>query len=436
MAGISNAIEVGEGAARLYDFIMGRQTGGRIFGRGDYTVNKNSIMSDSAIPTFSGGKNYVDLVHRECIVGSVQSSTAFTVQHAINLNPGLLAPWIARYSTLFEEYEAMGVVFQFRSTSADALNSTNTALGTVVMMTDYDAYDAPPTSKIRMEASEFATSTKPSLDVLHPVECKPKLNPLARQYVRSGPVSTGDLRMYDQGTFYLATEGMQAAATIGELWVTYHYRFFKPTLPDTEYVLAADHWYSFGTIGSGSKALYEDANTLQPGSTGFSTISNGLGANTIRFDEVGDYTVTINAVYAGSVPIVTLGSPVLANLIGCTLLATHPAVDPNYTSTDVAGAFCVGSVSTKAVGMLSFTVSVNTAGATVHVEAGSINGSCNLTVDTTIVRQPPNLTFNEDPRERRLRELEETVKAMSLEFKDDFDIRSLPSSLPGRPQRH
>jgi hypothetical protein len=432
MSGISSAIEFGENASRLYDLMLGRQTGGRIFGRGDYTVNKNTIMGDSAIPTFSGGKNYIDIVHRECIVGNVQSSTAFTIQETVNLNPGLLAPWLSRMATLFEEYEAMGVVFQFRSTSADALNSTNTALGTVVMMTDYDAYDAPPTSKIRMEASEFATSTKPSLDVLHPVECKPKLNPLARQYIRNGPVSTGDLRLYDQGTFYLATEGMQAVSTIGELWVTYHYRFFKPTLPDSEYVLASDYYYLFGTLSANEENPFGNGAVLEPGSSDITTLT---GVQTLVFNEVGDYNVTVNSFFDHTSSITNWTTPVVTNLLGCTLLDTHRGIDTSYTITDVAASIGQASGATNVVSVITFGVSVTTAGASMDIDVGTVDKGCTYTGDLHVVRMQPNPTFNEDPRERRLKSLEDRLSklqlaedAKDLQYETDFDTRSVRST--------
>lgn len=87
-----------------------------------------------------------------------------------------------------------------------------------------------------MEQYEFSCSGRPSADLLHPIECQPKETPLKQLYVRIGELPSGEVpQFYDFGAFYFATVGMQAAATIGELWVTYDVEFFKPRLtPETE----------------------------------------------------------------------------------------------------------------------------------------------------------------------------------------------------------
>lgn len=41
-----------------------------------------------------------------------------------------------------------GLIFEFKSMSGNALNSTNTALGQIIMSAQYDAGNAPFTDKI------------------------------------------------------------------------------------------------------------------------------------------------------------------------------------------------------------------------------------------------------------------------------------------------
>lgn len=71
------------------------------------------------------------------------------------------------------------------------------------------------------------------------IETKRSQSTLTRLYVRNQPVETGaDIRLYDIGKFQLATQGMQnvvdpdANSSIGELWVTYQVKFFKPKISD------------------------------------------------------------------------------------------------------------------------------------------------------------------------------------------------------------
>jgi hypothetical protein len=57
--------------------------------------------------------------------------------------------------------------------SADALNSTNTALGQVILSVQYDAANPPFTNKQAQEAYDGSISIKPSSSVLFGVECAP-----------------------------------------------------------------------------------------------------------------------------------------------------------------------------------------------------------------------------------------------------------------------
>lgn len=60
--------------------------------------------------------------------------------------------------------------------SADALNSVNTALGQVIMATDYNAANPPFGQKSEMENYEFGQSCKPSESQIHPIEVRSQSN--------------------------------------------------------------------------------------------------------------------------------------------------------------------------------------------------------------------------------------------------------------------
>jgi hypothetical protein len=70
----------------------------------------------------------------------INGSTAFT-NTSFNINPSnaLLFPWLSNIAANFSEYRFKNLRFCFNSTSANALNSTNTALGQVIMTTNYNA---------------------------------------------------------------------------------------------------------------------------------------------------------------------------------------------------------------------------------------------------------------------------------------------------------
>lgn len=105
-----------------------------VAGIGDYTVNYNTILKPDSVPQFSGNRTFV-VSHREYIQDIVSSSSAgaFKIDSFL-INPGDPAtfPWLSNLAQNFEEYRIHGMIFQFKTTSANALNSTNTALGTIV----------------------------------------------------------------------------------------------------------------------------------------------------------------------------------------------------------------------------------------------------------------------------------------------------------------
>jgi len=210
---------------------------GKIFGSGDYVtasagVRSNTLMSDAQAPQFAGQRT-VRIRHREYLGDIITSDTpgAFRIQ-AFSINPGLAAsyPWLSQVcGATYQQYRINGQVYEFRSMSSDALNSTNTALGQVIMATDYDSKDNPFTSKQQMENTMFGVSCKPSACMIHAIECARNQTAVSELYVRPFAVPDGaDPRLYDLGTFYVATNGMQGSSVnVGELWVTYDVTLFK-----------------------------------------------------------------------------------------------------------------------------------------------------------------------------------------------------------------
>jgi len=205
-----------------------------VTGFGDYSVDQNTILKGGmGVPQVMNSLDNGNCIirHRE-FIGNIQASIAFAVQ-TFTLQPGLAKtfPWLSQIANSYEQYRLRGVLFEFSSTSSDALLSTatSTALGSVIMMTDYDVADEPPTSKRQMLNSEWACSSKPSLSFIHPIECKKSVTAQNILYTRGAAVPDNyDARLYDFANFHIATEGMQAVGGIlGELWVTYEIELLK-----------------------------------------------------------------------------------------------------------------------------------------------------------------------------------------------------------------
>lgn len=220
---------------------------GSIFGSGDYTLSGsapayNVMTNGSQIPKFSTTRQTNIVCHREYL-GDITGTAAFT-NRSYPLNPGMdvTFPWLSSLAGNYQEYKFHGLVFEFRSLITDFVTSGSP--GVVVMSTNYNA-DAPVyTTKQQMENAEFAVATKPTINLMHGVECADQQTILPQRYVRNGDVPSGqDLRLYDTGNFQFATSA-NPVQDLGELWVSYCVEFFKPILPTVSPVAGIGHRFS------------------------------------------------------------------------------------------------------------------------------------------------------------------------------------------------
>jgi len=259
ISGIANQFIPGAGA-----LIRGAS---KFFGFGAYTTEEANRVLASRVPSMNSTLDYGVRVSHHEYLGDVSSATNFTVgKYPINPGVSLTFPWLSTLATSFQEYELNGLLFFFKATSANALNSTNTALGQIIGATQYNPYLPVPTSKIAMLGLSSAADGKPSESNIFPVECKADMVLFRSKLIRSGAVSD-DLAKYDHGNFILAANGSQAIATVGELHVVYDITLKKPKLEVAE---ASPAWYAHfhatasGATGTGplDGTIITDANNL------------------------------------------------------------------------------------------------------------------------------------------------------------------------------
>lgn len=284
-------------------------TAGKLFtsitGLGEYKIQQNTLLTNNGPPVFSGEAQTV-ISHRE-FIADVVGSTDFNIKR-YPVNPGISTtfPWLSQLASSYQEYKLEGLIFEFVSTSATAVSSTNTALGTIIMTTDYDSTDPEFVDKKEMEAYQYTVSGVPSVNHIHPIECAPDQNVLTNQYVRSIHDDVSDLskpiNFYDRGQFYIATQGMQAPSTIGELWVSYKVKLMKPKLAasvgDTfiaswSNTAGSTSWWPTASSGPGSVIAQKtygqsigefDYSNLAPGSSSFKFTSTGQYLVTFRYN--------------------------------------------------------------------------------------------------------------------------------------------------------
>ena len=160
-------------------------------GLGAYSVSKNSLLTDPmpVINKSEGGA--CTIRHREYIGDIISAATPNTFKiQSFPINPAMEStfPWLSQIAANFEQYRIEGMIFEFRTMSADALNSVNTALGQVIMATDYNAANPPFAQKSEMENYEYGQSAKPSESAIHPIECARLQTTISELYTRAGAV--------------------------------------------------------------------------------------------------------------------------------------------------------------------------------------------------------------------------------------------------------
>lgn len=342
---------------------------GRILGSGDYkmgpcNLSGNVLMNKTEVPQFSSSARSNIVAHREYIkdisTGSVAG--AFNVETiVIQPGDGSTFPWLSTIAQNYEQYRVHGMVFEFKTTSCDALNSTNTALGTVIMATEYNVNSPAYTNKISMENSEFAQSAKPSQSQMHGVECAPAEGLVRNLFTRSAGLSSTSLalqdkRLYDLANFQIATVGGQAAnIVVGELWVTYLIEFLKPQIPITlggdldtlkfnKNSAVATTTLDFGLIGLSAT-----------GSLGYSIVSAAsFTVSKLVIGNLYEFTVA----WSASAAITTL--PTLSVSSGGTATAAYPTSAGVNLLTVLSTGGGAG-VTTAAQGALTFTATSTSA---------------------------------------------------------------------------
>jgi len=189
-----------------------------------------------------------------------------------------------------------GLVFEYRPTSGSAVATNSSALGVVVMATDYNAAAPNFTSKQMMESYEFSSSTVPFNSALHPVECKPLSNTQNSYYIRSGDATVTNQQLFDMGNFQLATSGMQSAYVVGELWVTYDVSLLKPRVSTN---MSQNDYCHLNEAPAGSATAAHPLGTTAGYVFSSSTLT-GVGASltnpttSINFPNPGSYYVSFN----------------------------------------------------------------------------------------------------------------------------------------------
>lgn len=212
---------------------------GRITGTGDYMLPDGTQVLAPDPPMMVSDQYGTVITHREYLGDLISSSTAggFSVQ-SYSINPGDIQsfPWLSSVcGENFQQYKFEQLMFEYRTFSSDALNSTNTSLGAVFSCVNYDYNDPDVTSRAEIENTDWARSVKPSQSMLIPVECDPKqtgLNAGLLYILNASTVPSGaDPKTYYLGKMWIGSTGCQGTSVnLGSIYVSYRVRLMKPVM--------------------------------------------------------------------------------------------------------------------------------------------------------------------------------------------------------------
>lgn len=205
-------------------------------GLGDYEIHSNSLINAAGsgdgrpIITTQGRETRVS--YREYLgdvyIGPDNGFHATTYE----INPAnvITFPWLAPIAQQYDQYKAMGIIFEFKSTATTT--TTAASLGSVMMATEYDVADSAFTNKVQMLNSAYSSEAKSSEDMVHGIECDPRDLQHNLYYTRGVGKTVSDIRDFDMAKFTVATQGggLNPDESIGSLYVHYDFIFMKEQL--------------------------------------------------------------------------------------------------------------------------------------------------------------------------------------------------------------
>lgn len=205
--------------------------------------------------------------HRE-LVRDVSGSVNFSV-NSLPINPGLNTtfPWLSQMAQLYESFKFESLRFEIETTA-----STSTT-GSVMAVVDYDASDPAPIDKMQMATYRGFCRSAP-WDSFTQFSVGEDLHKRASYYVRSGALSANqDIKLYDVGNFFLATQGQADDTSVCEVYVEYRVKLMTPQLSNPAVGNSKSGRYTWtGPTGPGATVIGSSA-PLIPSGTSATTVT-------------------------------------------------------------------------------------------------------------------------------------------------------------------
>lgn len=146
-------------------------------------------------------------------------------------------PWLSAIATSWQQYQILGLAYEYVPTSGAAVSDDSGALGQVVMAFKYDvteAQQAYPTQSLEgMLNQSGAVSTSPAAPSTCYLECDPEMTNQFTRYVRRPASAQGSSseQNFEAAKLMVFSSGAQNPTDkqAGQLWVTYDIVLLHPT---------------------------------------------------------------------------------------------------------------------------------------------------------------------------------------------------------------
>ncbi len=223
-------------------------------------------------PKFSRLPNGDVIVSHRELVQDVIGSVDFQVTK-IPVNPGLsqFLVWLSQMAPLYESYKFEKLDYEFRTSSSTATT------GVVMCAVDYDASDSAPVDKVQLASYKGFVRSSP-WENFDQRSTRENLNKRQSFFVRTGALSDNeDIKLYDTGNLFLATQGQASALSVGELYADYRVRLMTPQLNNPSLGQAKSSFFqkttTTSTTSSGSNAPLSISDGVVTANSGVITIT-------------------------------------------------------------------------------------------------------------------------------------------------------------------
>lgn len=219
-------------------------------------------------------------------IGEVFGSVNFGIAKYV-IQPGFVStfPWLALMAPLYERYRVHRMQFSFvteKSTSTD---------GTVMLAVDFDAQDVEPSNKTALLSYSNAVRTQPWADVTYTCNVS-DAQIFKDRYIRTAAVASSDIKTFDIGNFFIATQGCADTSVLGELHVSYDLEFRTPQL-DLGVFASSGSNASTGSTGITTALILGTVPVLNLAGSGMN-ISYNTTTGAITCNQVGTYLMTLS----------------------------------------------------------------------------------------------------------------------------------------------